>query len=133
QVHLLSWTLPLRGEPYEWAQYVLLGTVFPIFVLLLRLSPPVQTTLALGCFLPVVLLTGSDRGLCLLLGTSQFLLLLVLLRRRVSSQEILGIFPIQPSGIVVGVAVAALSWLVVSRWVWWLPFPAWLTASPYVG
>ena len=56
QISLLNWTLRLEGETDDWAQYLALGTAFPIFVLLLaRLAPLLQALLQLVRLRDVVL------------------------------------------------------------------------------
>ena len=110
--------LPPEGGALRVGPVFAAGAVFPILVLLLRPTPLVQTILALGSVLSILLLYRQDFAPCLVLGSSQVLLLLVLLRQRLGWQEISRVFPSQASGIVMGVVVAVLCWLVVCRWVW---------------
>lgn len=132
QIYVLRWTLPLEGERYEWAQYLLLGTAFPILVLLTRISLQFQALLALACFIPVPLFLGPGWHICALLGVGQLLLLLPFLHLRVGAERLPLVFPVTPSGVTIAIAVACLSWLIVSHWVFWSAFPGWLVGSAYI-
>jgi hypothetical protein len=80
QLILVHRYLPLSGERYEWAQYLLCGTLYPLLVLILswpqRTAPRwiaprglLRMLLALGCpVLAGVCLFRDFRALFLLLG-----------------------------------------------------------------
>src|ERR1043165_10423 len=125
QIYVLSWSLPLQGETYEWAQFLLLGTLFPILVLLLRLSPLSHPILAAACVLPVPLFSGTDFHwvLCTALALGQTIILLSELRLQLGSEGVGRVFPIRGFGGAAALVVAFLSWAVASHWVWWTPFP----------
>jgi hypothetical protein len=136
--------LPLTGEAYEWAQYLLLGTVFPLCLLtaaLVRrprsfpegLARLLKGSLALVYLLPwkYVLKGAWEHPALPVLAASQGLALaaVVLVQRRWRPAAERP--PLTPLGIVVGASVFLFAWVVAVRWVWWAPFPDWVTASGY--
>ncbi len=134
QIAFFSRFLPLEGEPFEWAQYLALGAMFPLLVLLGDFAvrrEPLRAIVGLACLIPIALWVGPGWNLCVSLGVGQAMLLLVWLRLRVGIAGVGKAFPLRPTGIAVGIAVATLGWLVAARWVWWIEFPDWLTGSPY--
>jgi hypothetical protein len=142
QVVLANHWLALRGEAYEWAQYLLLGTLFPALVLALaragywwpRLAPPVgalKLGLALfGLVYPFLYLwRGLDPRVALLAvvhGAVMALLWHVLRRRAGRSGE--GVRFTQAA---LGLAVATLSWAVSVKFFWWASLVDCLGGSAY--
>jgi hypothetical protein len=127
QIYLAWRLLPLRGEPYEWAQYLLLGVVFPLALLAVA-----RTGAWLKCGLALVALAAGlallpsgagTRAQVLLLAGGQLLVLLAILWARRAPRPGL-------SALLVGGAVLTLGWGVAVRWLWWAPAAS-LTASGY--
>src|SRR5262249_20682539 len=136
--------LPLTGEPYEWAQYLLLGLAFPLILLAAARAPQsplssvgavVKLGLALaGLLAGMYFVPRGDgvRSLTLLLVGIQLLTLLTIGRVSRGPWACSCGLPWEPSTILVGGAVLGLAWGVAIRWVWWSPRLVWLTPSPYV-
>ncbi len=126
--------LPLQGEGYEWAQYLVLGVVFPVLLLAVQwLRRPawwpeaatrgLRLALALGCLLPwKYLFKGSAGFWLLLLGAGQVLLLGAFAFRRRAGGA---------ARAAVACALLLSAWLVAARWLWWKPLDVWAAASAY--
>jgi hypothetical protein len=136
QVYLGSRLLPLRGEAYEWAQYLALGVAVPLALLAASRAPcppaagtALKVGLALACLaagLGLLPHGGGARSLLLLLAAGQLAVFVAALAYGDRAT-----WPPRPSALLVGGAVLALGWGVALRWAWWAPSLAWLTASPY--
>jgi hypothetical protein len=130
QVVLADRCLALRGKAYDWAQYLLLGTLFPAIVLGLarsarrwpRLTPVVRTVkvgLALfGLVYPTYYFWDDFDLRVVLLAVVHWVLLTTLWhflhRRDGRAGEGLGF-----GRAVVGLAVSTLSWVVCAKLFWW--------------
>jgi hypothetical protein len=146
---LLMWLgkklLPLEGEAFEWAEYLLLGSLFPALVLALCGRGPqearprwlgsfmqgLRLALALFCVayplwcchwfrqVPLVVIAGGQWLICL-----AYLPVSSTFGRgtRLAKQVSLGL---------VSLALIALSWAVAPRLLWWMPWWEWVGQSPY--
>ena len=140
QIMLASRCLPLEGEAYEWAQFLLLATLYPLLIVVIsRLLPlfPFGATwtkvakacLAIACPLVAAYYLLADAAwLILLFWTAQLALQTAsyyLTRldkqsafRQIRASEALGL------GLVAG-----MSWVIAVRTIWWKTVSEW-AANP---
>jgi hypothetical protein len=142
QLCLVNRWLPLEGEPYEWAQYLLLGTLFPALLLAIsqleslhwraaRLSLGLKLALAVFCLWLggrfLFLHDFSTRVLIICLGHCVLLIALTAVRSRFR----IGDRPLAYAGPgVVRALLLGVSWFVAVRLVWWTDFTESITGSP---
>jgi hypothetical protein len=156
QLHMVDRWLVLQGEAYEWTQYVLLGTLFPATLLVLALASSlgprisavagllqsllavagvalVARALAPGLAAAVLVIAAVQ---CLTAGT-----LAAIRVRRVASSGLLIIRWSARRSLALARAripailglplVAAGSWALAVRFVWWTPFADWISRSVF--
>jgi hypothetical protein len=131
--------LPLSGEAFEWAQYLMLGTLFPLLAIALAANrdrgpapslavSSVQTLAATVCVLGASTFVVRQASVLLLaLAVLTWALGVVLYRRGMSREQA----PIIPAELLVGLFLVALAWTVSSRLTAWMPFLTGARRSPY--
>jgi hypothetical protein len=141
QLSLADRWLPLRGEPYEWAQFLLLGALPAALLLVLplgrRLHPRVGplvplVQLALAAICPLFVLVHAEPGALgvpLALGLLQTALVADLAPRTLTAARTAG--PAGPAARALALSLfAALSWTAVLSYLHWQPAAEWLGGSP---
>jgi hypothetical protein len=132
--HLLfdQW-LSLSPKTYDWAQYLLLGTLFPLLIVGAALLPRQRwagsaAARAGQAGLILLVLTGvgllvvsAGEPLILPLAAAQVLVMSGIVRRGELSQ---------PAQLMAGVVVAVLGWTLATPLLWWMPLHQALHASP---
>jgi hypothetical protein len=156
QLHLVDRWLGLRGETYEWAQYLLLGTVFPAMLLVVALASSLgpristaarllQALLALaGVALAANVLTPGLGPAVLAIALVQCLAAGALAATRVRCGAGWALLQVRwwPRRGLAGARahlpailslplVAVASWAMAVRFVWWTPFVDWICGSVY--
>ena len=137
QIILFSRFLPLTGESYEWAQYLLLATLYPLFLLaierLVPLLPLSSVWLQVVKFLlagawPVITFTillpvaGGQVFLILTaLSVLQTILYLFVAPRVRTADRELGLADVWVLGL-----VGTVAWVVAARVIWWQSFIDWV-------
>ncbi|MEJ7640344.1 MAG: hypothetical protein WKF75_20850 [Singulisphaera sp.] len=155
QVTLASRWLNVEGEAYEWAQYVLLGTLYPAILLAVtfldsswrparRVLLPIKLTLSVfGLWVcgrfgyreadPAILaIAASFWALMLAFGAIRLrsrggVTLLAMRWRPRGEAAGCGALPDAAAGLF----LVVISWSVAVRMVWWTPFTSWVVDSPY--
>jgi hypothetical protein len=127
--------LHLEGEPFEWAIYLMLGTIFPALLLFLslrkRFSPEHSTLrqhfmLALGLLLlviSIIFVVRQHQYTAFALSIAHLLLIGVSLKRRRTQMT--------PASMLIGFLVIVIAWTVSARLLWWSSFGAWFFDTNY--
>ena len=155
QVTLASRWLKAEGEAYEWAQYLLLGTLYPAILLAVtfldsswrparRVLLPIKLTLSVFGLWVCGLYGSREADLPILaIATSYWALMLAFGAIRLRSRRGVTLLALRwrPQGgaagsgalldAAAGLFLVVLSWSVAVRMVWWTPFTAWVVESPY--
>jgi hypothetical protein len=135
QIWLGGRWLPLKGEAYEWAQYLLLGTVFPAVVLAVcvwsrsdtrsRIWLWLKGPLVAFCLLfPLLRTRNASVAIVILVAMTLGLTFLLLVRRseRQSQEK-----SIHVGRVIAWLIVAGIAWLASIRFIWWRSISAELT------
>jgi hypothetical protein len=139
--------LPLSGEAFEWAEYLLLGTLFPVLAIGLAIPrdrkpardvavAAIQALAATVCVLAASTFVVLQASVLLLaLAVLTWALGVLLYRRGMSREQA----PMTPLELLVGLFLVMLAWTVSSRLTAWMPFltgartPPWALSALVVG
>jgi hypothetical protein len=142
QLYLVNRWLPLKGESYEWAQYLLLGTLFPALLLALSLLKrfagadrvlvkPLERCLAFACLVTCAYFSWQHRDHAILiisLAQCALLAAVALVQFRFGKENAIGM---GPEHWIVDMVFAMLAWTVSVRLFWWASFEQYLRSNIY--